>query len=191
MVSNIILRSMAKIAIKYENIVLHSGIFALRFWKCNRSRSRSWGCSPRPRRPPPGVFYRLEPMENRWIFLHFNFESAGTYILISYNTILRFVINGLFYGKRRLVLWKTTARFMRNNGSFCGKRRLVLGNAMGEDDTEKFKLKNEKLNCEKPYNAPSRVRTRAFTGVFTFLLSQVSQDYLKSIVWQCVTSDCR
>lgn len=27
MVSNIILRSMAKIAIKYENIVSHSGIF--------------------------------------------------------------------------------------------------------------------------------------------------------------------
>ena len=24
----------------------------------------------------PGVFHRLEPMENRWIFLHFDFESA-------------------------------------------------------------------------------------------------------------------
>jgi len=27
-----------------------------------------------------GVFHRLEPMENRWIFLHFDFESA--YLLL-------------------------------------------------------------------------------------------------------------
>ena len=32
----------------------------------------------------PGVFHRLEPMENRWIFLHFDFESAvfTTFMLI-------------------------------------------------------------------------------------------------------------
>ena len=43
MVSNIILRSMAKIAIKNENIVSHSGIFLLRFWEYRKyTAMRFW-----------------------------------------------------------------------------------------------------------------------------------------------------
>ena len=34
--------------------------------------------------------------------------------------------NGSFYQKQRLVLLKTTARFIKNNGSFYQKQRLVL-----------------------------------------------------------------
>ena len=31
-----------------------------------------------------------------------------------------------FYGKRRVVLWKVTCRFMESDVSFYGKRRVVL-----------------------------------------------------------------
>ena len=122
-------------------------------------------------------------MENRWIFLHFNFESARTYILISYNTILRFVINGLFYGKRRLVLWKTTACFMKNDGSFYEKQLLVLGNAMERTTRKSANGKMGNRIVKRPIIFPlTCTYARTSTGVFTFLLSQVSQDYLKSIV---------
>ncbi len=70
---------------------------------------------------------------------------------------------------------------MEKNGLFYGKRRLVLGNAMGEDDTEKFKLKNEKLKCEKTYNLPSRAyaRARNYRSFYFFAITSVTRLFLK------------
>ena len=63
--------------------------------------------------------------------LHYN--GPMTYLGLTLRSIFFYFIkwlftanDGLFYEKRRLVLWKTTACFMRNDVSFCEKQRVVL-----------------------------------------------------------------
>ena len=93
--------------------------------------------------------------------------------------------NVSFYEKRRVVLRETTCRFERNNVSFYEKQRVVLRettarflerNGGGMNDTEKCKLKNEKLNCEKTYNIPSRayVRARIYRSFYFFAVTSVT-----------------
>ena len=45
------------------------------------------------------------------------------------------------------------------------------------NDTEKCKLKNEKLNCEKTYNIPSRayVRARIYRSFYFFAVTSVTR----------------
>lgn len=99
--------------------------------------------------------------------------------------------------KRRIVLEKTTARFEENNVSFWKKQRIVLekttcrfgdndslffiGYAEGKRTIGESEIDNAKMICKNTYNQQfSRVRVRAhITGVFVFLLSQVSQGICK------------
>ena len=84
----------------------------------------------------------------------------------------------MFQVKRRLVFPKTTYRFPQNNVSFSLKQRVVFYKT-----TYRFlvvarrRRGREKLNCENTCNhRRSRVRVYTYsTGVFVFLLSQVSQ----------------
>ena len=84
----------------------------------------------------------------------------------------------MFQVKRRLVFPKTTYRFSYNNVSFFTKQRIVFSKT-----TCRFlvvarrRRGREKLNCENTCNHRlSRVRVYTHsTGVFVFLLSQVSQ----------------
>ena len=99
--------------------------------------------------------------------------------------------------KRRIILEKTTARFEENNVSFWRKQRIVLekttcrfndndslffiGYAEGKRTIRESEIDNAKMICKNTYNQPlSRVRVRAhITGVYEFLLSQVSQGICK------------
>ena len=62
----------------------------------------------------------------------------------------------LFYEKRRVVLWETTARFVESDGGRM-------------DDAEKWKWKNRNLNCEKICSIPSS-RAYAYAHLQEFLL---------------------
>ena len=82
---------------------------------------------------------------------------------------------------------KTTSHFLKNDKSLFGKRRVVLlDKRKGKRTVGKTEIENEKLICENTYNQPlSRVRARAhITGVFVFLLSQVSQDICKRLLFK-------
>lgn len=113
-------------------------------------------------------------------------------------TTYRFRENNVsFWKKQRVVLEKTTARFEENNVSFWRKQRIVLekttcrfndndslffiGYAEGKRTIGESEIDNAKRICKNTYNQPlSRVRVRAhITGVFVFLLSQVSQGIYK------------
>ena len=71
--------------------------------------------------------------------------------------------NVLFCEKQRVILRETTCRFLERNGG-------------GMNDTEKCKLKNEKLKCEKTYNLPSRayVRARINRSFYFFAVTSVT-----------------
>ena len=90
---------------------------------------------------------------------------------------------------------KTTARFEENNVSFWRKQRVVLmtttrcfllDKRKGKRTVGETEIENEKLICKNTYNQPlSRARVYAhITGVFVFLLSQVSQDICKQLLFR-------
>ena len=99
--------------------------------------------------------------------------------------------NALLHFKRRLVLMKTTYRFMKNNVSFYEKQRVVLMkttcrfmknnglfsvNVRRQKTIYKPPIKNRVFRSVKiPIITPSRAYAYArTTRVFAFLLSQVS-----------------
>ena len=103
--------------------------------------------------------------------------------------------DGLFFLNRRVVFYKTTCGFRKNNVSFSHKQRVVfykttcrflINNVLlfhKHSITEKIlsmnrNLSTESLKCEKTYIplARAHVYTR-ITGVFVFLLSQVSHKF--------------
>ena len=113
-------------------------------------------------------------------------------------TTYRFGKNNVsFWKKQRIVLKKTTCRFEKNNVSFWKKQRVVLekttcrfndndslffiGYAEGKRTIGESEIDNVKIICKNTYNQRfSRARVRAhITGVFVFLLSQVSQGISK------------
>ena len=55
------------------------------------------------------------------------------------------------------------------------------------NDTEKCKLKNEKLNCEKTYNIPSRayVRARIYRSFYFFAVTSVTVFWVKCCFITC------
>ena len=91
-------------------------------------------------------------------------------------TTYRFNENNVsFWRKQRIVLEKTTCRFNDNDSLF------FIGYAEGKRTIGESEIDNAKMICKNTYNQPlSRVRVRAhITGVFVFLLSQVSQGICK------------
>ena len=67
---------------------------------------------------------------------------------------------------------------MENDGLFYEKQLLVLGNAMERMTRKSANGKMGNRIVKRPIICPlARTYARAFTGVFTFLLSQVSHDY--------------
>ncbi len=82
--------------------------------------------------------------------------------------------DGSFYEKQRVVLKEITARFLERNGR-------------GMNDTEKCKLKNEKLNCEKTYNILSRayVRARIYRSFYFFAVTSVTDFFVKYCLIAC------
>ena len=91
-------------------------------------------------------------------------------------TTARFEENNVsFWRKQRIVLEKTTCRFNDNDSLF------FIGYAEGKRTIGESEIDNAKRICKNTYNQPlSRVRVRAhITGVFVFLLSQVSQGIYK------------
>ena len=86
-------------------------------------------------------------------------------------TTCRFNENNVsFWRKQRIVLEKTTRRFNENDSLF------FIGYTEGESE-----INNAKRICKNTYNQPlSHARVREhITGVFVFLLSQVSQGISK------------
>lgn len=93
--------------------------------------------------------------------------------------------------KQRLVLKKTTSHFLKNDRSLFEKRRVtflkrqvvLLDKRKGKRTVGETEIENEKLICKNTYNQPlSRARVYAhITGVFVFLLSQVSQGICKCL----------
>ncbi len=65
-------------------------------------------------------------------------------------------------------------------------RCFFIGYAEGERTIGESENDNEKMICKKTYNQPlSRVRVRAhITGVFMFLLSQVSRGICKQLFFR-------
>ena len=110
--------------------------------------------------------------------------------------------DGSFYGKQRVVLWKTTCRFVRNNVSFYEKQRVVLRETtcrFVRNNVSFFRTqwrgngRHRKVQIEKRRNwivkIPIKPSPRAYaharvTGVFAFLLSQVSQDNCNLLVFK-------
>ena len=90
-------------------------------------------------------------------------------------------IVGFFSQKRRLVFHKTTGRFLQSDVLFSSKRRVVfikttLHVLMWRNQSVQCKSKARISKCENTYVNPLS-RTHAYTritGVFLFLLSQVS-----------------
>ena len=86
--------------------------------------------------------------------------------------------DGLFCEKWRVVLWKVTGRFVKSDRSFCGKWRVVF-NARWEGQKKWEKRSSNNWVCGNvkiPINCLARAHVYArTTGVFVFLLSQVSQ----------------
>ena len=84
----------------------------------------------------------------------------------------------MFWWKRRLVLWKMTCCFDENNVSFYGKWRLVFNarwegqKTRGETELKNWVCGKVKIHIIIPSRAYAYAR---ITGVFVFLLSQVSQ----------------
>ena len=103
-----------------------------------------------------------------------------------------FIDNGLFCWRRRDVLLETTCCFVENDVLFCWKWRVVLlkttccfSHTMGGIEKNKRRVENEGRRegtlesrneiVKIPIIPPlARTRTRALTGVLSFLLSQVS-----------------
>ena len=84
---------------------------------------------------------------------------------------------------------KTTACFCENDVSFCGKWRVVFqGCSDAEKTIDELPIPNRvSRSVKRPINNPSRAHAYArITGVFAFLLSQVSQHLLKFVVFQVV-----
>ena len=103
-----------------------------------------------------------------------------------YKTTARFGENiSSFWEKQRIVLVKTTYRFGENNVSFWRKQRVVLWEVTCCFQTTFGCRKNYRWathqkqsfsNCKKSTITPSRAHAYAhITGLFAFLLSQVSQ----------------
>ena len=60
------------------------------------------------------------------------------------------------------------------------------------NDTEKCKLKNEKLNYEKTYNIPSRayVRARIYRSFYFFAVTSVTAFWVKRCFIACYVASC-
>ena len=134
-----------------------------------------------------------------------NFESqfSTKQVFLSLQMTACFSKNDVwFWWKRRVVLVKTTCCFSENDVLFWGKRRVVLVKmtcCFGENDVW-FSMKGRKRENTHPRNKNREQRIRIvkipitpiprahaythITGVFAFLLSQVSQDYLQYAVNQ-------
>ena len=96
-------------------------------------------------------------------------------------TTYRFNENNVsFWRKQHIVLEKTTFRFNNNDSLF------FIGYAEGKRNIGESEIDNTKMICKNTYNQPiSRARVRAhITGVFVFLLSQVSQDICKRLLFK-------
>ena len=87
--------------------------------------------------------------------------------------------NVLFCEKQRVILRETTCRFLERNGG-------------GMNDTEKCKLKNEKLKCEKTYNLPSRAyaRARNYRSFYFFAITSVTVFWVKYCFIACYAVSC-
>ena len=112
----------------------------------------------------------------------------------------------LFWWKRRVVLVKTTCCFSKNDVLFWGKRRVVLRKTtccFGENDVL-FSMKGRERENTYPRNwnrehcirivktsitpfSRAHAYTR-ITGVFAFLLSQVSQNNRQHTIIQSITT---
>ena len=106
--------------------------------------------------------------------------------IVLMKTTCRFEENNVsFWWKQRVVLVKTTCRFEKNNVSFWWKQRVVLREVTCCFQTTFGCRKNYRWathqkqsfsNCKKSTITPSRAHAYAhITGLFAFLLSQVSQ----------------
>ena len=109
----------------------------------------------------------------------------------------------LFSSKRRVVFIKTTCCFHQNGVMFSSKRRVVLIKTtccfhqndvlfsmnilMQEISITKHKPEAKIPKCKNTYKLRRAHAYTRCTGVFVFLLSQVSHSYLHHIVFQIVT----
>ena len=85
-------------------------------------------------------------------------------------TTYRFMKNNVsFYEKQRVVLMKTTCRFMKNNGLFSVNVRRPK--TISEPSIKNRIFRSVKIPTITPFRAHAYAR---ITGVFAFLLSQVS-----------------
>ena len=139
---------------------------------------------------PCFYFFVTHPMEmlQKWILQHLHFFSTCCF----------FENDVLFLRKRRLIFQKTTSHFSKNNGSlfendrsFLHNRRVVFMNTWGVEKSHKRKHKRiPRISFVKiPVITLPRARTYAHTtGVFAFLLSQVSRYFHNTLFFR--TLEC-
>ena len=170
-----------KVACIRLNLSLYSA-----FW-CEGILSSTKVFQKRPLICYPSVFFESPPSST---FCHRPMVLNFPIFVISV------LSDGLFFLNRRVVFYKTTYHFRINNVSFSIKQRVVFYKTTcrffinivllfhKHSITEKIlsmnrNLSTESLKCEKTYIplARAHVYTR-ITGVFVFLLSQVSHKNL-------------
>ncbi len=131
------------------------------------------------------------PMEmlQKWILQHLHFFSTCCF----------FENDVLFLRKRRVIFQKTTSHFsendrslFENDRSFLHNRRVVFMNTWGVEKSHKRKHKQTPRISFVKIPVITLPRAHAYahtTGVFAFLLSQVSQNFHNTLFFRALESN--